>query len=265
MRVRCIQVMTTGSALLFVLLLIIGQGCATRQQATELESRMAELKVKHDDISQEIESLKDLIHAEHDLIMSNKADVMAEVSSLKEQIYIMENRLSEKEGEVSLEFGSQIEEGEITPPQTITKDEPVAGGAEEESSGGGEVGSVDEKITYDTAFLDMTRGDYPLAIDGFRAFIDNSSGSQLLDNAQYWIGECYYAQGDLHRAIEEFEKVVEDYPRGNKIPSALFKIGKCYFELGDSDAARRYFKSVVDGYPRSQEANLSRDYLSELD
>ncbi len=263
MRLYNLQLMKEGSLLLLVLILMIGQGCATRQQAIDLESSMTGLQVKNDEIFQEIESLKELILVEHDLIMTARADVLAEVSSLKEQIYMMENRLSEKEDETLFEFGSQVEEGEITPPQPTTE-ESMTVDSEESEGVEGEIGSIDERITYDTAFLDMTRGDYQLAIEGFRAFIDNSSGSQLMDNAQYWIGECHYAQGELRSAIEEFERVVEDYPRGNKIPSALFKIGKCYFELGDPDAARRYFKSVIDGYPRSEEANLSRDYMSEL-
>ncbi len=253
-----------GSLLLpAVLLLLLVPGCATRQDVTQLESRMAELKASNDGIAQEVGELKELVLVERDLIMSTKADVLAEMGNLREQIYMMENRISEGETDVMFELGPRVEEGEIVPTPE------AGGGVGGETAGGGpprggEAPAVDERVTYDTAFLDMTRGKYQLAIDGFVAFIESSGGSQLLDNAQYWIGECYYAMGDLRRAIEEFEKVIDNYPGGNKIPSALFKIGKCYYELEDRDAAGRYFRSVVDGYPRSEESKLARDYLAEL-
>jgi tol-pal system protein YbgF len=248
---------------------LLGVGCATRQQYTNLESGIAELKEENDEIAREIDSLREMIRAEHDLIQSTKADILAEISGIREQLFLMENRLTEGGGETFLEFttpveeGIRVEEGEITPPPPTDAEAGKVGG---DLSAGVREGqtSEEDRVTYDTAFLDMTRGKYELAIEGYRSFISGGSRSQLRDNAQYWIGECYYALGDLRRAIEEFQLVVDDYPRGNKIPSALFKIGKCYFELGDSDAARRYFRSVVDGYPRSEEANLAREYLTEL-
>ncbi len=253
-----------GLLLFLALLPLIATGCATRQQAANLEESVAELKVSNEEISGEVESLKELVVAEHELIMSTKADVLAEISSLKEQMYMMENRLTEKDQEVFFEFDEEVEEGEIGTRATPADIEDSGKVVEGEIPQGPKTGRMDERVMYDTAFLDMTRGKYELAIEGFQSFIESTDNSQLLDNAQYWIGECHYALGDLRRAIEEFEKVIDNYPRGNKIPSALFKIGKCYFELGDTDAARRYFKSVVDGYPRSEEADLSKGYLAEL-
>ena len=258
----------TGILLAVAVIPLVSAGCATRQQAVELESSVAEIKESNEKTAGEIQALKDLVLAEHDLIMSTKADILAEMSKLEEQVYMMENRLAERTGEAPAAFGAEAEgpvdqgegPGEAPPAGAEESGEVLEGEILQKPQTGG----VDERVMYDTAFLDMTRGKYELAIEGFRDFIENARGSQLLDNAQYWIGECHYALGDLRKAIEEFQKVVDQYPRGNKIPSALFKIGKCYFELGDSDAARRYFKSVVDGYPRSEEANLSRDYLSEL-
>lgn len=253
-----------GLWLFLALLPLIATGCATKQQAVDLELSVAEVKASNEEISSEIDSLKGMIVADHELIMSTKADILAEISSLKEQIYMMENRLTEKEGEALFEFDETAGEGEVGTGEIPSEGGETGTVIEGEMPQEQEAGRLDERVMYDTAFLDMTRGKYQLAIEGFESFIETAENNQLLDNAQYWIGECHYALGDLRKAIEEFEKVVDLYPRGNKIPSALFKIGKCYFELGDTDAARRYFKSVVDGYPRSEEANLSNDYLSEL-
>jgi tol-pal system protein YbgF len=272
MRLRDLLRVRGYAAYPFILSVLIGTGCATRQQAVEIESSMAEVKEQNEKTSKDVASLRDAVLAEHDLIMNTKADILAQISTLKEQISMMENRLTEAKSEVPFapEGEGKIEEGEITPPSSPGGGEGKKAGsgpgveARQETSGKVEGGSQSERIAYDTAFLDMTRGNYKLAIDGFRSFIENNGSSQLMDNAQYWIGECYYALGDLHKAIEEFERVVDNYPRGNKIPSALFKIGKCYYEQGDMKAARKYFQSVVDGYPSSDEAHLAGDYLSEM-
>jgi len=264
MRIRSERSSVAWTASLIVLSITIAGGCATKQQVTGLESSVAELRTRNDEIAGEIRSLKDLVQTEHELIMSAKADVLAEISGLREQIRLLENRLTERRDEAAFESGTLVEEGEITMPAPALETGQPSDAAGKGPDGGGGEKVGENRVAYDTAYLDMTRGNYPLAIDGFRSFIEGSGGSQLLDNAQYWIGECYYAQGDLRRAIEEFERVVDNYPEGNKIPSALFKIGKCFHEIGDADSARQYFQTVINGYPRSDEANLAREYLVEL-
>ncbi|HEY3123369.1 MAG TPA: hypothetical protein VGK70_04830, partial [Thermoanaerobaculia bacterium] len=47
---------------------------------------------------------------------------------------------------------------------------------------------------YDTAYADYTKGRYALAIQGFQEYLTAYPNTDLSDNAQYWIGECHYAQ-----------------------------------------------------------------------
>ncbi len=47
--------------------------------------------------------------------------------------------------------------------------------------------------------------------------------SDLADNAQYWIGECFYSQKKFQEAKEGFAAVAEHFPFGNKVPDALYK------------------------------------------
>ncbi len=121
--------------------------------------------------------------------------------------------------------------------------------------------AADARKLYDQAYLDYQRGNYSLAVLGFREYLRRNPSTDLSDNAQFWIGECFYAQRDFTSAVQEFQKVVDQYPRGNKVPAALLKIGYSYLQLGDKASARRYLKAVIDQYPNADEADTARNKL----
>ena len=86
------------------------------------------------------------------------------------------------------------------------------------------------------------------AIPALRAFIAKHPHHDYADNAQYWIGEAFYAQKDYARALTEFRAVIEVYPRGNKVPDALLKVGYCYVAMGQGEKARAVLEQVVNLY-----------------
>ena len=47
---------------------------------------------------------------------------------------------------------------------------------------------------YETAYRDLQRENYQLALINFRSFLEEYPQTRLSDNAQYWIGEIFYAQ-----------------------------------------------------------------------
>lgn len=122
---------------------------------------------------------------------------------------------------------------------------------------------LDPKTLYDTAYLDITRGNYDLAVMGFGEFIKNYPQHSLADNAQYWIGEAYYAQNKFSQALSEFQKVVDQYPQQDKVPAALYKIGLCYQKMGKKTEAAEAFRKLITKYPKSNEAALAREQLKE--
>jgi tol-pal system protein YbgF len=102
---------------------------------------------------------------------------------------------------------------------------------------------------------------YEDALAALRAFVQRYPRHDYADNAQYWIGEVFYAQKDYVRALSEFRKVVEVYPRGNKVPDALLKVGYCYQAMGQGEKARAVLEQVVNVYPRSEPAVLAAKRL----
>ena len=119
----------------------------------------------------------------------------------------------------------------------------------------------DAASEYRTAVDLVKAAKYGDAVAALRAFVARYPRHDYADNAQYWLGEAFYAQKDYPRALSEFRRVVEVYPRGNKVPDALLKVGYCYQAMGQGDKARAVLEQVVNIYPRSEPATLAAKRL----
>jgi len=92
-------------------------------------------------------------------------------------------------------------------------------------------------------------GQYDGAREGFQSYLERYPKSALADNAQFWLGECYYAEKSYGEAIAAYEKTIKDYPKSDKVSSAMLKQGMAFIELGDSTAGKILLKKVVKEYP----------------
>jgi tol-pal system protein YbgF len=113
------------------------------------------------------------------------------------------------------------------------------------------------------AYGDYSRGNYDLAISEFRQYVETYPTSEMADNAQYWIGECYYSKKMLNEAVAEFDKVMQMFPKGDKVPGARFKKAIALIEMGQQDAGRAELTALIRLFPRSNEAGLARQQLEK--
>ena len=113
------------------------------------------------------------------------------------------------------------------------------------------------------AYGDYSRGNYDLAISEFRQYVETYPSSEMADNAQYWIGECYYSKKLLNEAIAEFDKVSLLFPKGDKVLGARFKKGVTLMELGQQEAGRAELTALIRLFPRSNEAVLAKQQLEK--
>jgi tol-pal system protein YbgF len=114
---------------------------------------------------------------------------------------------------------------------------------------------------YRTAVELVRGGKTDEAVAALRAFLKSYPRHEYADNAQYWLGEAFYAQKDYEHALVEFRATIETYPRGNKVPDALLKVGYCYGALGKTDKARAVLEQVVNLYPKTEPAALAAKRL----
>jgi tol-pal system protein YbgF len=114
------------------------------------------------------------------------------------------------------------------------------------------------------AYSDYSRGNYDLAMSEFRQYVEIYPGSELADNAQYWIGEILYAQKKLPEAAAEFEKVAAVNARGDKTATALYKRALILLEAEKKDEAVAQFLAVFKEYPATREGELAKQQLQQL-
>jgi tol-pal system protein YbgF len=115
------------------------------------------------------------------------------------------------------------------------------------------------------AALDLYRqGQWSAAAEKFRQFVQKSPRSELADNAQYWIGECYYNQSDYNRAIIELNEVLLKYPQGDRVPGALLALATAFADSGDPIDARLIIQKLLSDHPDSPEAKIGRQKLEDL-
>jgi len=87
--------------------------------------------------------------------------------------------------------------------------------------------------------------------------------SSLAPNAQYWLGNAWYAQRDCKRAIEAQSVVTTKYADSPKAPDAWLAMATCQQEMGNANGAKRSLETVVAKYPSTPAADAARDRLKK--
>ena len=117
---------------------------------------------------------------------------------------------------------------------------------------------------YKAALSDYTKGNYDLAINGFKTYMQLFPKTSLVGNAQYWLGETYYSQGNYLEAIREFEAVIKTYPKSEKVPGAMLKQGYAYLELGEASRGSAVLRELMNRFKNSREARLAQERLRQV-
>lgn len=76
---------------------------------------------------------------------------------------------------------------------------------------------------------------------------------KLAENAQYWLGEAYYAKKDYAKSAVTFAKGYEKYKNGNKGPDNIFKLGMSFKELGKVKEACTAFVNLPKEFPKAEQ------------
>lgn len=120
------------------------------------------------------------------------------------------------------------------------------------------------KEVYNMAYSDYRKGNFELAIDGFKMYREQFPESPLVDNSLYWIGECYFSQEKYPEAIEQFNELLLNYPRGDRIPAAYLKKGISLMELRKKEESLIVFKLLISKYPLEEETKIAQQKIKEL-
>jgi len=162
------------------------------------------------------------------------------------------------------EDSGESQEEEQQPPAVDDTEETLQQGEGEEESKSPLPPNLSSQEIYNMAYADYLKGDYALAIDGFKIYLDNFSQSPFADNALYWIGECYFSQKEYEEAISRYNELILNFPLGDKVPAAYLHKGISMVELDRNEEALSVFKLMVSKYPLEEETKIAQEKIKEL-
>ncbi len=116
---------------------------------------------------------------------------------------------------------------------------------------------------YKESLAQYRSGNYNHALVGFQAFLKSRPKQDYIDNALYWIGECYYGLGEYSQAITHFQKVLSEQPDGNKVPDAMLKMSLALEKSGEQERSKEVLRQLIGEYPQTHAAGLGRKRLQQ--
>jgi tol-pal system protein YbgF len=111
---------------------------------------------------------------------------------------------------------------------------------------------------YHDGFKMLQDGDYPGAERSFKTFVQRNPQHVLAGNAQYWLGETYYARRDYQNAMTAFAEGYKVYKTSPKGPDNLLKLGITLAVLNRKSDACAVFARFNQDYPRATDLQKRR-------
>ncbi|HON59152.1 MAG TPA: tol-pal system protein YbgF [Smithella sp.] len=262
---------------LFIAVLLLA-GCATSgdlralraEMNQKMDDRLATLETEIAALKKTTESLEALRNTQANTA-ADMADVRDNLQQLRGQIESLKKDFSaftKKEDqrfenillkinfiENFLEIGNKNISGDT--PDKNGKSAPVTASKDAAQKS-------DKDKAYSAAYQTFTEGNYDKARTEFQNYLASYPNSEYSDNAQFWIGECYFFEKKYETAILEYEKVTKNYPNSNKVPYALLKQGLAFLKLGDKTSAKLLLQEVIKKYPNTSQARIARSNLQDI-
>ncbi len=123
---------------------------------------------------------------------------------------------------------------------------------------------AEDSNAYNSGIQLVQQRQYRQAAEQFKQFLQRYPKSDYADNAQYWLGESFYAVKNFNSALTAFNTLLKDYPNSPKYAHALLKMGYVYYEQRKYQLARNAFEKVVANYPSTATAHLAARRLDKM-
>jgi tol-pal system protein YbgF len=225
----------------------------TEQMYTKVDSLLGE----QEKTRQLVQDLRTQLDEEREARIRYEAQMGLALKDLEESVRILTSRLEDG----SLFQGGGAGTKTSYPLRTTPTTRPADSTAADTASVGA---NADAEELYRTSYMDLTRGNYALATQGFQNYLVRHPSGSHLPEVHYYLGESYYARERFLEAVSEFQYVIREFPDSRLVRSAYLKSGLSYVALEERNLAERSFQELVEKYPDSEEAKQARDELSKL-
>ena len=249
---------------------------AAQRQISELQEELANIK-RTASSKDEVQNVNVRIAEQTETLLRSNATLVTKVSEIEERIQNTQGAVEQSTHRLD-QIAQQVAKNQRDLEEMRARVTTMQAAPAPATDGGGQATGeltvpaaaipatpgMDPMQTYQAAYRDYQRGNFDLAIDGFKDFLSASANSDLADNASYWIGESLFSQKKYREAIGQFDAVVNKYPKSDKVPGALLKKGYAYIAVGEKAQGVVQLQYVLHEHPKSQEASLARQKLKQL-
>ncbi len=112
-------------------------------------------------------------------------------------------------------------------------------------------GTTGPDTLYQSAYRHLLKRRFGAAEAGFTKFLKQHGKHGLAGNAQYWLGETYYARGQYKKAAQAFLTGYRDYGKSPKAPDSMLKLGMSLRQLGQKKHACETFSQIKGRFPKA--------------
>jgi tol-pal system protein YbgF len=226
------------------------------------------LRVTQEEMIRVLRELSAQIQADREANLNNRVATLTTLSELEATLAVLSNKIDANAQLLTSVFGPATINSPERPPSSgrggFPGDTVSASGVDNSpSSGGAEPG--DNEGVYQSAYMDLTLGNYSLAIQGFKNYLIKFPNGVKLPEVHYYLGESYYTSERHLEAVGEFQYVIREFPDSRLVPAAMLKSGICYSTLEERTLAQRVFRELIAKYPDTEEAQRARIALEELE
>jgi len=125
---------------------------------------------------------------------------------------------------------------------------------------------------YQAGLRNIERKHWLQAQADFQAITLNYPGCDLVDDAQYMLGETYFLQGQYVEAEFEYRRLVEDFRLSDRMEDAQFKLALSAYkqtfpaqlDQTPTEGAIFRFQQYLEDFPSGRWAADARRYIQEL-
>jgi TolA-binding protein len=191
-----------------------------------------------------------------DKVQKSQADLMVKIDELDQTLTVLNEKLGESQKKMTnltqklddsqSRLGGRMESiSQLLSAATTQASVPVPGDV------------------YRLAYNDYFSGKLDLAISGFKTFLERYPESDLTDDAQFYLADCYLSKKEYAQAVVEFDKVLSVSQEFRA--RALLK--RAYALQGTKQAKDEIatLRTILKEFPQSQEAEGAKLLLKEAE
>ncbi len=91
--------------------------------------------------------------------------------------------------------------------------------------------------------------DYEFAVKEFEALLLQYPGSEISDDAQYYLAQTRFKRGEYLLAAYEFSKLIKNMPASSFLTDSQYYLAECYFQLSPNFSLdQRYTEKAIDEF-----------------